>query len=62
MRYIYNEVTKHLLEGEKAANANIKSPFVVKIEDIIQTPEYCYIVMEICNGGTLKDYIIKKGK
>lgn len=39
----------------------IKNPYVVKTLDIIQERDYCYIVMEVCPNGTLKDYIVKKG-
>ena len=41
--------------------STIKSPYVVKTHDIVQQTDYCYIVMELCFNGTLKDYIQKKG-
>ena len=30
--------------------------------EVIQNDHYCYMVMEQYSGGTLKDYILKKGK
>lgn len=61
MSRVANEVTQYLLEGEKKAMMTIKSPYVVKTHDIIQQIDYCYIVMEQCPNGTLKEYIQKKG-
>lgn len=34
---------------------------MIKTHDIIQQKDYCYIVMELCSNGTLKDYIQNKG-
>ena len=45
MSPVNNEVTDYLLQGEKKAMASIQSPYVIKTLDIIQEPEYCYIVM-----------------
>jgi len=39
----------------------IKSPYIVKTYDIIQQKDYCYIVMELCSNGTLKELIQRKG-
>ena len=61
MKQINNEVTKYLLDGEKKASRTIKSPYVVGTYDIVQDNDFCYIMMEECTGGTLKDYIHKKG-
>lgn len=61
MSQVSNEVTQYLLEGEKKAMSTIKSPFVVKTYDIVQHRDYCYIVMELCSNGTLKEYIQRKG-
>ena len=61
MSQVNNEVTQYLLEGEKKAMMTIKNPYVVRTHDIIQQKDYCYIVMEQCSNGTLKEYIQKKG-
>ena len=61
MSKVNNEVTKYLLEGEKKALMTIKNQYIVKTYDIVQEKDYCYIMMEECCGGTLKDYIEKKG-
>ena len=61
MHQINNEVTRYLLDGEKRASQAIKSPYVIATYDVIQEKDFCYIVMEECTGGTLKDYIRKKG-
>lgn len=61
MSQVNNEVTQYLLDGEKKAMSTIKSPYVVKTYDIIQQTDYCYIVMELCSNGTLKDHIQAKG-
>lgn len=61
MSKVNNEVTKYLLEGEKKALTTIKNPHIVQTYDIVQDKDFCYIVMEECTGGTLKDYIQKKG-
>lgn len=57
MSQVNNEVTQYLLDGEKKAMLTIKNPFVVKTFDIVQEQDYCYIVMEYCPNGTLKEYI-----
>ena len=61
MRLVNNEVTQYLLEGEKKALSSIENPYVVKTHEIIQESNNCYIVMEECCGGTLKDYITRRG-
>ena len=61
MNQVNNEVTQYLLDGEKKAMTTIKSPYVIKTHEIIQQKDYCYIVMELCPNGTLKDHIQKKG-
>ena len=60
MKEVNNDVTKYLLETEKKSLETIKNPFVVKCEKVIQNAEFCYIVMEECTGGTLKEYIKKQ--
>lgn len=62
MSQVNNEVTQYLLDGQKKAMSTIKSPYVVKTHDIIQQADYCYIVMELCSNGTLKDHIQAKGR
>ena len=43
------------------AMMTIKNPYIVKTHDIAQEKDYCYIIMEQCSNGTLKDYIQQKG-
>lgn len=59
---IDNEVTQYLLEMEKKALLAINSPYVLKGHKIWQDHKFCFMVTEYCNGGTLKNYIQKKGK
>lgn len=61
MSQVNNEVTEYLLEGEKKAMTSIKNPHVVKCYEVVQERDCCYIAMEECLGGTLKDYIARKG-
>lgn len=61
MNQVNNEVTQYLLEGEKRALRTINNPHVVRAVDIVQDKDYCYIMMEQCMGGTLKEYIQRKG-
>ena len=50
-----------MLDGETKAMSTIKNQYVIKTHDIVQQADYCYIVMELCSNGTLKDYIQSKG-
>lgn len=57
MSTITNEVTQYLLESEKQALLNIKSPYVINAIEIIQNKKYCFIISELYKGGTLKEQI-----
>ena len=61
MANVNNEVTEYLLDCEKKALRQIKHNNIVKCYDILQEKDFCYIVMEECKEGTLKDYIQSKG-
>lgn len=38
------------------------NPNIIRLLDIIENGDYCYIVTELYKGGTLKDYIADKRK
>lgn len=38
-----------------------KQPNIIKLYDVVETPETTYIIMEYCNGGDLFSYIAKRG-
>lgn len=57
-----DDVTRSLLENEKSALKMVSSPQVVRLLDIVEDRQYCYLVTELCAGGTLKKYIEEKGK
>ena len=61
MSKVTGEVNKYLLDSEKKAANAIKSPYVIKTFDILQFNDFCYIIMEHCGGGSLKEYISQKG-
>ena len=46
---------------EKIAIMNVNNPYVLKGIKVIQNSRHCYIVTELCNGGTLKDAIKHTG-
>jgi hypothetical protein len=35
---------------------------VLKLEDIIEDGRFCFIVTELCEGKTLKEYLAEKHK
>ena len=37
-------------------------PNIIKLIDLIQTPNHFYVIMEYCNGGSLSDCLEKYGK
>lgn len=61
MSSVDNEVTQYLLRCETDALLNINHPHVIRAYDIIQTAEHCNIVTPLCEGGSLKDEIKRKG-
>ncbi len=49
-------------QQEAMAAASIQNPYVVNVYDVGAEDDINYIVMELAEGVTLKDYIQKKGK
>jgi hypothetical protein len=60
MDTIDNEVTQYLLDSEKKALINVKSPYVLHAIEIIQDNQFCYLITEYFQGGTLKQKIAAK--
>lgn len=50
-----------LLQREISILQSLSHHNIVKMMDVSQTNNNIYIFLEFCNGGTLKDYIKKKG-
>lgn len=46
---------------EKAAVMRVMNPFVLKGIKVVQNNRYCFIVTELCNGGSLKNMIRTRG-
>lgn len=61
MSKVTHEVTKFLLENEKAALRMLHHTNILKCYEIYQQNRWCYIVTEYCNEGTLSDLIRTKG-
>lgn len=40
----------------------IRHPHIIKLHEIIETPEQLFLIMEYCNGGELFDHIVEKGR
>ena len=40
----------------------VNHPCVIRLEDVIDTPEFLYIVLELAEGGELFEKIIEKTK
>lgn len=57
LKTIDNEVTEYLLSMEKIALMNVINPHVLRGLKVIQNSEFCFLVTELCNGGTLKSLI-----
>ena len=58
-------VLKKYLENEILILNSIKHPNIIRLYDVKRKPDYIYIVMELCNGGSLHDCLqnyIKKYK
>ena len=60
MADINNEVTHYLLNCEKEALLTINHPHVLKAFNIYQEKHSCNIITPYCEGGNLKEYILKK--
>lgn len=61
LKTIDNEVTQYLLDMEKVAIMKVIHPNVLRGLRVSQNPRYCYIVTELCNGGSLKSMIRGNG-
>jgi serine/threonine protein kinase len=46
---------------EKTALMTINNPHILKGIRIVQDELNCYLITELCNGGTLKDFIKANG-
>ena len=58
---IDNEVTKYLLRMEKIAIMSTDSPYTLKGIKTMVNKQTCYIVTELCNGGSLKTKLRMNG-
>jgi serine/threonine protein kinase len=47
----------NLLQNEIKIVKKLKHPNVVMVYDILSTKKNCYIIMELCEGGSLEKYI-----
>ena len=54
-----DSLMKRILNEVKILQS-VNHPNVIKLEDVIDTAEYLYIVLELAEGGELFDKIIKK--
>lgn len=52
-----NSVSKKNLENEIAALECIHHENIVRLEEVIETDNYIFIVQEYCNGGDLETFI-----
>lgn len=41
--------------------SDLKHPNIIHLEDVFETPERIFMVMEIMTGGELFDYVVEKG-
>ena len=48
------------VEREIKILKQIKHPNIIKLHEIIETPERIYLIMEFASGGELFDYIVSK--
>ena len=44
------------LKSEMTVLSNISHPNLIKLIEIKESPEFCFIVTEYCNGGNLSTY------
>ncbi len=47
---------------EKYALMNTSSPYLNKGIKILENKDYCFMIMEYCNQGTLKHHMKKNGQ
>ena len=58
---IRDDATKSLLQNQIKALKMLSHPNILSLCDIVEKSENLYIVTEILEGGTLKDFLAKKG-
>ena len=51
---------KKLFERELLLLRMIRSPYFVKIHDILKSKNSFYLILDYCNGGSLKDLMENK--
>lgn len=61
LKNIDNEVTQYLLKNEVRSLQITHHPNVLRAIDVIEDPEFCYVVTDYLPKGTLAEYIEKKG-
>lgn len=57
LKNIDNEVTRYLLKNEMRALQITHHPNVLRAIDIIEDPEFCYVVTDYLPKGTLAEHI-----
>ena len=57
-----NEEFRQMFQGESQAVAMLSHPNIVSVYDVSQSGEQDYIVMELLEGITLKQYLEQKGR
>eukprot|EP01116_Phalansterium_solitarium_P017026 TRINITY_DN4096_c0_g1_i2.p1 TRINITY_DN4096_c0_g1~~TRINITY_DN4096_c0_g1_i2.p1 ORF type:complete len:513 (+),score=187.69 TRINITY_DN4096_c0_g1_i2:107-1645(+) len=50
-----------LLEREIDIMDKLKHPNVIELSEIMDSPDFLYLVLELCSGGELFDAIVKRG-
>ena len=55
-----DEINRKRLISEISLLKKVRHKNIIKLYEIMETPETIYLVMEYCNNGELFDYIVKK--
>jgi Serine/threonine protein kinase len=55
-----NQDKLHKIKLEAKILLNFNNPHIMKVYELIESPDGIYIVMEYLSGGELYDYVIKK--
>ena len=58
----YEEINKKRLLIEISILKKVRHKNIIKLYEIMETPQTIYLVMEYCNNGELFDYIVSKEK
>jgi serine/threonine protein kinase len=59
---IKDDATRSLLDNEKLALQSIDHANVVRLKDIIDQEGKCFIITELCEGETLCELILRRGR